>query len=230
VTRLRIAPALLLGVFACTTAQPPHSIAPSLFSARGNALGLYDELEALIDQGSDTPADREFAYSSAVEVPDDGGPGTPFARAAVTGRLVQQRGLLAAGLLKDVERSAELSRARDPEFREGAATRLLGTLYVMAPASFVSHGNSEIGIELLEGLVATHPESLENHLRLAEGYLALGDTKPALPHLCLCLTKKEELRASDQRLLEQLVAGAGMPGCLEGPGAGSSQRARRGTS
>jgi len=226
VTRLRIAPALLLGVFACATAQPSQSIAPSLLAARGNALALYDALEELIDHGSDTRADREFAYSRVLEAPDDGGPGTPLGRAAVTGRLVQQRGLLAAGLLTEVERNAELSRARDPEFREGAATRLLGTLYVMAPASLVSHGNSEIGIELLEGLVAEHPESLENHLRLAEGYLALGDTKPALPHLCLCLTKKEELRPSDQLLLEQLVAGAGTPGCLEGPAAGVKRRIR----
>jgi hypothetical protein len=214
--RVRLGLALVLAFSACATPQPPGSIAPSLVSAQGNALAVHDALEALIDERSDTPADREFAYNSVLKVPDNGGPETPFARAAVTGRLVQLRGLLAAGLVKDVERNAELSRARDPEFREGAATRLLGTLYVMAPATLVSHGNSEIGIELLEGLVAKYPDSLENHLRLAEGYLALGDTGPALPHLCLCLAKKEELRASDQALLDELVGGAGLPGCLEG--------------
>lgn len=213
---MRMGLALVLGYSACATPQPPNSIAPSLVSAQGNALALDDALEALIDERSDTPADREFAYKSVLQAPDKGGPETPFARAAVTGRFIQQRGLLAAGLVADVERNAELSQARDPEFREGAATRLLGTLYVMAPATLVAHGNSEIGIELLEGLVAKYPDSLENHLRLAEGYLALGDTKPALPHLCLCLAKKEELRASDQALLDELVVGAGMPGCLEG--------------
>jgi len=215
--RARIALGLVLGISACATPQPPGSIAHSLVSAQGNALALHDALEALIDERSDTPTDREFAYTSILRAPDKGGPETPFARAAVTGRLIQERGLLAAGLVIDVERNAELSRARDPEFREGAATRLLGTLYVMAPATLVAHGSSEIGIELLEGLVAKYPESLEDHLRLAEAYLAVGDTKPALPHLCLCLAKKEELRPSDQALLEGLVAGAGMPGCLEGP-------------
>jgi hypothetical protein len=215
--RARIALALVFGFSACATPAPPDSIAPSLVSARGNALALHDALEGLIDQRSDTPADREFAYASVLQAPDKGGPETPFARAAVTGRLIQQRGLLAAGLVTDVERNAELSRTRDPDFREGAATRLLGTLYVMAPATLVSHGNSEIGIELLEGLVVKHPDSLENHLRLAEAYLALGDTKPALPHLCLCLARKDELRPSDQALLDQLVAGTGMPGCFEGP-------------
>jgi hypothetical protein len=215
--RARIALVLALGISACATRQHPDSIAPSLVSAQGDALAVDDALEALIDERSDTAADREFAYTSALQAPDNGGPETPFARAAVTGRLIQQRGLLAAGLVKDVERNAELSRSRDPEFRDGAATRLLGTLYVMAPATLVSHGNSEIGIELLEELVAKYPESLENHLRLAEAYLALGDNKPALPHLCLCLAKKEDLRPSDQALLEELVAGAGMPGCLEGP-------------
>ena len=214
--RVRMGLALVLGYSACATPPPPGSIAPSLASAQGNALALDDALEALIDERSDTPADREFAYKSVLLAPDKGGPETPYARAAVTGRFIQQRGLRAAGLVAEVERNAELSRTRDPEFREGAATRLLGTLYVMAPATLVAHGNSEIGIELLEGLVAKYPDSLENHLRLAEGYLALGDTKPALPHLCLCLSKKEELRASDQALLDELVVGAGMPGCLEG--------------
>src|SRR5208337_5415475 len=89
-------------------------------------------------------------------------------RAAVTGRFIQQKGLRAAALVSDVERSAIESRTRDPEFRNGAATRLLGTLYVMAPASLLSHGNSELGIELLEGQAKEYPDDLENHLRLAE--------------------------------------------------------------
>jgi hypothetical protein len=225
--RVRGALALMLGILACATSQAPNSIAPSLVSTQGNALATYDALEVLIDQGSDTPADREFAYASVQRDPDGGGPETPFARAAVTGRLIQQKGLLAAGLVSDVERNAELSRSRDPEFREGAATRILGTLYVLAPASLLSHGNSEVGIELLEGLVTEHPDSLPDHLRLAEGYLALGDTKPALPHLCLCLARKEELRPSDRALLEQLVAGGGMPACFEGsPQAFEGNRSR----
>ncbi|HME70909.1 MAG TPA: hypothetical protein VKM54_13725, partial [Myxococcota bacterium] len=139
--RLRIAlPALL--AFGCATPGSLPSIAPTLVSADGDALAVYDALEALIDEGRDTPADREFAYASVLGSRDDGGPGTPFARAAVTGRFIQQKGLRAAALVSEVERRAIESRARDPEFRNGAATRLLGTLYVMAPASLLSHGNS----------------------------------------------------------------------------------------
>jgi hypothetical protein len=212
--RLRVAlPALV--AFGCATTGSAPAIAPTLVSADGDALAVCDALETLIDDGRDTPSDREFAYASVLSSRDDGGPGTPYARAAVTGRFIQQKGLRAAALVSDVERSAIESRARDPEFRNGAATRLLGTLYVMAPSSLLSHGNSELGIELLEGQAKEYPDDLENHLRLAEAYLALGDTKPALPHLCLCLAEKMELRRSDQLLLDQLVVGAGMPGCLE---------------
>jgi hypothetical protein len=69
----------------------------------------------------------------------------------------------------------------DPDFRSGPATRLLGTLYVMAPAVSLEHGDSEGGIELLQGLVQTRPDVLENQLRLAEAYIALHDPAPAGP-------------------------------------------------
>jgi hypothetical protein len=90
---------------------------------------------------------------------------------------------------------------------------LLGTLYVIAPAVVLEHGDSEQGIELLEGLVAAHPDVMENHLRLAEGYIALGDPAPARPHLCLCLAGKEKLRRDEQSLLTHLFADAGSPSC-----------------
>ena len=47
--------------------------------------------------------------------------------------------------VRDVERSARRSRELDPGFRDSAATRLLGTLYVIAPASLLKHGDSEAG-------------------------------------------------------------------------------------
>jgi predicted Zn-dependent protease len=136
-----------------------------------------------------------------------------FARAAVTGRLVQQKGLMAAHLVPEIERCARRSRDLDPDFRGGAATRLLGTMYVMAPAVLLQHGDSEEGLQLLEGLVQTHPKVPENHLRLAEAYIALGDPAPAGPHLCRCLADKAALRPDDQRLLQHLIDGAGLPPC-----------------
>jgi hypothetical protein len=180
---------------------------------RQDALALSDALEALIAAGRDTPADRQYAYDIVRVHEEDSAP-SMFARAAVTGRLVQQQGLLAAHLVPEIERCARRSQDLDPEFRGGAATRLLGTLYVMAPAVLLQHGDSERGLELLEGLVHLHPDVLENHLRLAEAYIALGDPAPAGPHLCRCLADKAALRADDQRLLQQLIENARLPPCV----------------
>jgi len=175
-------------------------------------LAVSDALEALIASGQDTPADREYAYEIVRQSSQDTA-ASMFARADVTGRLVQQRGFLAANLVPDIERSARRSRELDPNFRDGAATRLLGTLYVIAPAAVLEHGDSEQGLELLEGLVEVHPDVLENHLRLAEAYIALGDAAPARPHLCRCLANKEHLRRDEQTLLMHLYADAGSPSC-----------------
>jgi tetratricopeptide (TPR) repeat protein len=169
-----------------------------------DALGLSDELEALIAEGKDTPEDRAYAYYQ-VQGHDDGTAAYAFARAAVTGRFVQARGLTKGPLIAEVERYARQSRTLDPTFRNSAATRLLGTLYVVAPGALLKHGNSEDGLAMLEELVKKHPEVIENHLRLAEAYMALGDPKPALPHLCRCVEKKSSLRKDDQKLLDHLV-------------------------
>jgi hypothetical protein len=177
-----------------------------------DVLALSDALEALIAADKDTLADREYAYHIAHAHNEDTAPAT-FARAAVTGRLVQRLGLRAVNLVPEIESSARRSQELDPEFRGGAATRLLGTLYVMAPAALLQHGDSEIGLGLLEGLVEAHPEVPENHLRLAEAYIALGDSVPAGPHLCLCLAQKSALRADDQKLLKQLIDSARLPPC-----------------
>ena len=190
------------------------AVHPEIIAAgdRQDTLAVSDALEALIAAGQDTPADRQYAYDLVHAREEDTAPSL-FARAAVTGRLVQQKGLLAAHLVAEIERCARRSRDLDPDFRGGAATRLLGTLYVMAPAALLQHGDSEVGLQLLEGLAQTHPKVLENHLRLAEAYIALGDPAPAGPHLCRCLADKAALRPDDQKLLQQLIEGAGLPPC-----------------
>jgi hypothetical protein len=179
------------------------------------ALATSDALEALIAEGRDTPADREYAYEF-VSRQEEEGAAYAFARAAVTGRLVQARGLLGASLVGDIEKWAQRSRELDPAFRDGAATRMLGTLYVIAPASFLKHGDSEQGLALLEGVTREYPNAVENHLRLAEAYVALGDPAPAQPELCVCLAGRSALRRDDQRLLDELVETAGAPDCVAG--------------
>jgi hypothetical protein len=205
---------IVLGlVFGCASRKPVH---PEVTAAaqRNDVLALSDALEALINAGTDTPAEREYAYQ-IVHAHEEDTAAAMFARAAVTGRFVQQRGLLAANLIGDIERCARRSRELDPSFRNGAATRLLGTMYVIAPSTLLTHGDSEVGVELLEGLVVTFPDTLENHLRLAEAYIALGDLPPAYPHLCRCLAHKSALVPDDQILLSHLVANAGTPPCAD---------------
>lgn len=182
---------------------------------RADALAVSDALEGLIATGRDTDTDREYAFDEVQRHEEDSA-AYGLARAAVTGRLIQRRGLLAADLVPDVERFARRSRELDPGFRDGAATRLLGTLYVMAPGWLLQHGDSEQGVGLLEDLTAARPDVPENHLRLAEAYVTLGDPGPATPHLCWCLARESDLRADDRLLLRSLTATAGMPRC-KGP-------------
>jgi hypothetical protein len=184
-------------------------------AAKGDALATSDALEALIAEGKDTPADREAALK-AIRAKEEQTAEYAFARAAVTGRVVQSRGLTGAGLVGDVEKWALLSKNLAPDFRNGAAARLLGTLYVMAPSGWLEHGDSEQGLSLLEGLVKKYPDTLENHLRLAEAYIALGDPAPATAYLCRCQAARQKLRRDDQQLLDHLFSDAGHPKC---PGA-----------
>jgi hypothetical protein len=198
---------------ACATARG-GSVPAELESAvaANDALAISDALEKLIATGADRPADYQLAYDAIRTNDVDTAPAT-FARAAVTGRIVQQRGLLGADLVDDVERDAMRSRELDPGFRDGAATRLLGTLYVIAPAMYLDHGDSERGLELLEGLVEARPDIPENHLRLAEAYVALRDPMPAQPHICRALEARAELRWDDQALLDRLVESVGGADC-----------------
>jgi len=192
------------------------AVRPELAAAddRQDVLAIADALEALIAAGRDTPADRQNAYDIVRVHEEDTAP-SMYAKAAVTGRLVQQKGLLAADLVPEIERCARRSRDLDPDYRGGAATRLLGTLYVMAPAVLLRHGDSEVGIQLLEGLVERHPDVAENHLRLAEAYIALDDPAPAGPHLCRCLAHKTALRADDQILVQHLIDNVGLSPCVQ---------------
>jgi hypothetical protein len=194
----------------CAPASTP--VKSALTQAGPAPLAVADALEALIAVKADTPGDRRYAYdrlsAAAPKTAEDA-----LARAIVAGRLAQVSGLAALGLVGEVERYAAESARLDPALRSGAAERLLGSLYVMAPASLLEHGDSEKGLELLEGVVRRFPEHAGNHLRLAEGYIALGDPEPARPHLCFCRGHRATLRTDEQRLLDELGAQAKLEKC-----------------
>jgi hypothetical protein len=232
--RLRRAPRLALSVPCVRFPQTVLALVLASFSAacgggpvlqngrlttvaqQHDTLALSDALEELIAAGKDTAADRAFAYQDVSAHEEPSSAAYAFARAAITGRYVQTHGLAGVHHVGEVETWARRSRELDPTFRGGAATRMLGTLYVLAPATMLSHGDSEEGLSLLEGLVKLHPEVPENHLRLAEGLIALGDPAPAAPHLCFCIGSRASLRPDEQKLLDKLVKDAEMPAC---PGA-----------
>jgi hypothetical protein len=178
-----------------------------------DALGMADGIETLVDEQRDQPDDREAAYE-AVREWQERTPEYAYARAALAGRLAEVKGLSALNLITDMERWARVSMALNPRFRDGAARRMLGTLYVLAPARFVKYGDSEDGLELLEKQVEKYPQHAVNHLRLAEGYIALNDHESAFEPLCVSLAQTSELRASERRLLKTLVREVGGPGAL----------------
>ncbi|MGH8488965.1 MAG: hypothetical protein ACREXS_08920 [Gammaproteobacteria bacterium] len=220
VRRSAVAALFALAVLAgCTAARPVRPSHPELAALveDGDALALSDALEALIAAGIATLADRQYAWAIVSKQQADTA-AAAFARAAITGRVVQEQGLRAAKLVADVEKYARRSRALDPHFRGGAATRLLGTLYVIAPATLLDHGDSETGLELLEQLTVQHPDVPDNHLRLAEAYVTLRDHKPARPHLCFCLAHPTALRRDDQALLKGLIEEAGPLACYRPAG------------
>ncbi len=182
-------------------------------------MALSDALEKLIEEGKDTDADREAAYDLSRALPAETA-GDAFGKAAIAGRLAEKKGALAllgsespTSLVTEAEKFARQSRKLDPEFRQGAASRMLGSLYIFAPANLLEGGNSEDGIEILEHLVATHPEVIENQLRLADGLIALSDKEPAKKPLCLALAQREKLRRDDAKLADKLVAVIGPLDC-----------------
>ncbi len=189
------------------TTPPVEGEAPA--GEAPSALDIYDALEASIAAGEDSRSSRDDAYAQIMKIQDDGSAAYAFSRAAVAGRVAEKRGLQAGGLVAEAETYARRAREIEPDFREGAATRMLGTLYVMAPPRMVEHGDSESGLELLEEEVEAHPERLAGRVRLAEAYIALGDPEPALVHLCAALAGRDAIVGSERGLLDRLVHEAG---------------------
>jgi tetratricopeptide (TPR) repeat protein len=192
--------ASLCGCFGVIALRPELRTA----AATHDAEALADGVEKLIDEQRDREHDREAAYDAIRQWPQKTAK-YAYARAVLAGRLAQVKALTAVGLVAEAEKWARRSIALDPKYRDGAAQRMLGTLYVLAPAALVNHGDSEDGLELLEEVLDDYPDNPENHLRLAEGYVSLGDPEPAYEMLCTCLARRAELRPDSQRLLARLL-------------------------
>lgn len=198
--------------FATGGCPGPTQVRPEIEKAANSALALSDALEELIAKGIDTDEDRDTAYDLVRKLPTETA-GDAFGRAAIAGRVAEKKGAMSlfstdkspTSLVAEAEEFALKSRDLDPAFRDGAATRMLGTLYVVAPADMLKHGDSEDGLAMLEGLVKAKPDVAVNQLRLAEAYIALGDREPAHAPLCKSKAMRAKLRRDDQVLLDKLV-------------------------
>lgn len=199
---------LTLGALAACKASsastPPTGTAGSEPAAPIDALGILQALEADIEAGTASEKDRERAYETVSGAKDDGTADYAFARAALAGRVAELRGVGAGKLVTEAETFARLALEREPEYDEGAATRMLGTLYVMAPGRLVDHGDAEDGLTMLEDLVEARPDDPRNHLRVAEAYIAMDDPDPAIEFLCFAHGHRDSLRKDDQALLDTL--------------------------
>jgi len=178
-----------------------------------DALSALSWLERRIASGTDTERDRNFAYERVCDIADDASAGYAYARAALAGRAAEGRGLSAIALIKEVQRYGRMSVKRDRAFRDGAARRMLGTLYVFA-GDRLDDGDSETGLELLEALVDERPDSAINQLRLGEGYIALGDPDSARVPLCRARALASQLVAWERRLLAGLEEEMGGPSAV----------------
>jgi hypothetical protein len=115
-----------------------------------------------------------------------GPPGYFFARAAIAGRLAENRGARRWACVTETEDYARRARAADPDFLDGSATRMLGSLYVLAPDEPAAQARRlGDGPRAARGRGQGSPRSLISRLRLAEAYIALNDPDPATEHLCV---------------------------------------------
>src|SRR5689334_19491315 len=98
----------LFGLAACAVLRPAGYADSKLAVDSNDALRVYDTLEALIAEDDDTRNDRKIAFATVRNRNEDTA-AFQFAWAAIAGRLVQQRGLLAVNLVKDIEKHARRS-------------------------------------------------------------------------------------------------------------------------
>ncbi len=114
----------------------------------------------------------------ALEVKPDS-PLAQYVTAALTGLWAErfpQQGLKA---VPEIERLAKEAAQAFPELDHGGPDRLLGELYLRAPAFPVSIGDSALAVEHYEAAVALAPQFAPNRLGLARAFLEDEQTDKA---------------------------------------------------
>ncbi|MGB8294630.1 MAG: tetratricopeptide repeat protein [Polyangia bacterium] len=120
---------------------------------------------AITEQGAEAarlassgPTDAEAAYLQAINL----------------GLFVQAKGLVAIGRLSELVSLLKTASAK-PDIDQGGPLRVLGLLYVRAPAWPVGPGDLDAGLELLKQAAGQHPEHPLNHLFYAQALIEADD-------------------------------------------------------
>jgi hypothetical protein len=120
---------------------------------------------AVTEQGAEAarlassgPDDAEAAYLQALNL----------------GLYVRAKGLAAVGRLSDLVALLKTASAK-PDLDQGGPLRVLGLLYVRAPAWPVGPGDLDAGLELLKQAAGKYPEHPLNHLFYAQALIEADD-------------------------------------------------------
>jgi tetratricopeptide (TPR) repeat protein len=135
--------------------------------------GKADRRMELCEQGYEAarrvtrgPDDAESAYLQAVNL----------------GLFVQAKGMMAVGRLSELVKLLKVA-GKQPQLDDGGPWRVLGLLYVKAPAWPVGPGDLDQGLDLLKKAVEAYPEHPLNHLFYAEALIADGQKPQARAEL-----------------------------------------------
>ena len=183
----------LLFATACATAPGRLVVNADLIAAaqRGDALATSDALEALIERGADAPGGSGVRVRNRVQAGDRhrrgrlrarGRHGPPRATARAARREPDRRG-------RNLCAAQPGARSRLPRRRGDAPARHALRDRARRPARARRLRAGHRAARGARG--ASIPEVVENQLRLAEAYIALGDPDPAGLPLCICLNAPE---------------------------------------
>jgi hypothetical protein len=112
---------------------------------------------------------------AAIAAGGDGDGAVHYYLAANLGLAVRGHLTLAMDNLTRLEAEMKKALALSPDIDDGGPMRLLGTLYIKAPAWPNGIGDRDKGLDLLEQAVKKHPEHPLNHLFYAQAILAIDD-------------------------------------------------------
>lgn len=101
-------------------------------------------------------------------------PEAAYLRALNLGLYVRAKGMTALGRLSELVTLLQVAGTK-PEQDEGGPWRVLGLLYMRAPAWPVGPGDVDAAVDLLKRAVSDFPQHPLNHLYLAEALMESGD-------------------------------------------------------